>query len=404
MNKKDSLGTILIVDDTLEDLYFLSRLLTNNGYLVRASKSGREAIDSINTQLPDLILLDINMPDISGYEVCSILKANDKTDAVPVLFLSALSETEDKIRGFEVGAVDFISKPFMAEEVAVRIKTHLEISKLRSRLEIQTEELQSANEQLHVALNECRQSQEVKNRNGELVKLNAEKDKFLSIIAHDLKSPFNGWLGLTEIFANDIKSFAPEKLQEIGKELFNSASNIYKLLENLLEWSLAQKGSLEFNPKDIELSLIVSQVVSNMSTIPKQKQIKIVNQITKTQTIYADEKMLNTVIRNLLYNAIKFSNRGGKIILRADSPSKKIVEISVIDNGVGIAYKDIVRLFKIEEKVNNKGTEGELSTGLGLLLCKEFVEKHGGEIWVESEIDKGSTFTFSLPITIRTQL
>jgi PAS domain S-box-containing protein len=247
-------------------------------------------------------------------------------------------------------------------------------------------------------ITERKQSEEeIKKRNEQLIKLNAEKDKFFSIIAHDLKSPFNGFLNLTELMADSTEEFSPTELIENNKLLNESARNLYRLLENLLEWAQIQKGSIIFTPKESDLFKMVSQSIGIVYHQALQKRITIINEINNPLKVYADEKMIDTVLRNLISNAVKFTRKDGKIIIKSQRSDNGTIEISIADNGVGIPENDVKRLFKIEEKVSSQGTDGESSTGLGLLLCKEFVEKHGGNIWVESEPGRGSTFTFSLP-------
>ncbi len=236
----------------------------------------------------------------------------------------------------------------------------------------------------------------IKVKNEQLVKLNSEKDKFFSIIAHDLRSPFNGLLNLTELMSDSRENFSPAEFADYSKLLNESARILYKLLENLLEWAQVQKGSIDFTPIDLYLSKIVSQNIDIIYQRALQKRIKILNEIDNTQRVFADEKMIDTVFRNLLSNAVKFTKIDGKVVVKSERSNNGTIEVSVEDNGVGINEKDIIRLFKLEEKVSSVGTEGEPSTGLGLLLCKEFIEMHGGKIWVESKEGKGSKFIFTL--------
>jgi len=236
----------------------------------------------------------------------------------------------------------------------------------------------------------------IQQQNNQLHQLIAAKDKFFSIIAHDLRSPFSGFLNLTDVMVQGSEDFSKDELKEFSTALHESASLVYKLLENLLDWALIQKGSISYTPGELFLFDIVSSSINTIDQKAKQKGIIILNEIFKTQRVFADEKMINTVLRNLLSNAVKFTRREGRIIVRSRKIENDTVEVSVEDTGVGMFEKDVKRLFKMEEKVSAKGTEGELSTGLGLLLCKEFVEKHGGKIRVESERGKGTTFYFTI--------
>ncbi len=231
-----------------------------------------------------------------------------------------------------------------------------------------------------------------------LEKLNSEKDKFFSIISHDLKSPFLGFLGLTEIIAEDAENFSPQQLKKFGHDMHQTANNLFKLLKNLLEWSQMQQGSLSFQPKKLSLNKLVAENIATMKERSEQKGISITFETTPVIEVNADERMLNSILLNLLSNAVKFTYRHGKISITIKETADNRAEISVRDTGMGMQKSELERLFKIDEKVGAIGTEGELSTGLGLLLCKEFVEKHGGTIRAESEEGKGSMFCFTLPL------
>ena len=249
----------------------------------------------------------------------------------------------------------------------------------------------------YIDITERKQAEEeIKKSHEQLFKLNAEKDKFFSIIAHDLRTPFNGFLNLTELMADTTEKFSLEEFAEYSKMLNNAAQNIFMLLNNLLEWAQIQKGSIKFAPQNSDLSRMVSQSIDTIYQSALQKRIAIVNEINIPQKVYADEKSINTVLRNLLSNAIKFTRVDGKVIVKSRRFDDSTLQVSIQDNGVGISENEVKKLFRIEEKVSSLGTEGEPSTGLGLFLCKEFIEMHGGKIWAESEIEKGSTFSFTL--------
>ncbi|MCX6154583.1 MAG: PAS domain-containing sensor histidine kinase [Candidatus Kapabacteria bacterium] len=236
-----------------------------------------------------------------------------------------------------------------------------------------------------------------------LEKINSEKDKFFSIIAHDLKGPFNGFLGLSKIIAEEYQDLTLKEVQELGKNMHESANNLFKLLENLLEWARMQKGSVAFNPELCMLTFIVKQNLGIVGEFAKQKEIKFIDNIYEGAQVTADIPMLNTVLRNLISNAIKFTPRGGNIEIGIkdfiDQNQKTNDCIYVKDSGIGIDAETIGKLFLLDQKVSRPGTENEPSTGLGLILCKDFIEKHGGNIWVESEEGNGTTFYFTLPKT-----
>lgn len=239
--------------------------------------------------------------------------------------------------------------------------------------------------------------EEIIRSNEQLSKTVAEKDKFFSIIAHDLRSPFSGFINLTQIMAEESESFSKSELMDFSKSMYDSASTVYKLLENLLEWAQMQKGNISFNPQELLLPDLVSFSVNTINQRALQKGISLVTEIPPNQKIFADEKMINTVLRNFLSNAVKFTKRDGTVTVRSKKIDDEMIEVSVKDTGVGMLEKDVKRLFKMEEKVSSNGTDGEPSTGLGLLLCKEFVEKNGGKVWAESKKGEGSTFYFTVP-------
>ena len=237
---------------------------------------------------------------------------------------------------------------------------------------------------------------EILEANKQLLNINSEKDKFFSIIAHDLKGPFNGFLGLTRIMAEELPSLTMAQVQEIAVRMSKSANNLYRLLENLLEWSQIQQGTINFNPEIIQLGLVIGECIETIKDSTKNKEIEIVTDTPEGITAFADRNMLQAIIRNLVTNAVKFTPKGGKVYISAKSFSDNRVEISIRDSGIGMSQSLVENLFRIDVQTNRKGTDGEPSTGLGLLLCKEFVEKHGGKLRVESEVGKGSSFYFTL--------
>jgi PAS domain S-box-containing protein len=224
----------------------------------------------------------------------------------------------------------------------------------------------------------------------------SEKDKFFSIIAHDLRSPFNGFLGLTKFLADDLELLSQEDLKELTLTMKHSAESFYSLLENLLEWSRIKRNDIKFNPDKTNFSLLVQNNISIMNANLRNKEIFLTNYVPNDFMVYADSNMLNAILRNLLTNALKFSRRGGHITISAENTTKHSM-ISITDKGIGISKDDIPNLFDITKKISQPGTEGESSSGLGLILCKEYIEQHGGKIWVKSEVNVGSTFYFTIP-------
>ena len=358
---------ILLVDDIPKNLQLLGSFLSEelNAELSFAA-SGKEALDVVNHAMPDLILLDIMMPGMDGYEVCRILQSDDSTSLIPVIFLTAKVETEDIVKGFQTGAVDYITKPFNRHELIARVNTHLKIKQLQDdlRAAIQT------------------------------------KDKFFSIIAHDLKGPIGSFLQFTQMLA------APGRMSEEGKErliasMQETSRTTYTLLENLLYWSRAQTGRLQLEPKEIHVQTLIRENFELLGSQAETKKIRLINKCGKKTKVYADENTLRTVLRNLLSNAIKFTASKGKVTV-ADATAEgkngdNRVTLSVSDTGVGIPEDKINTLFRIDKSYSTPGTADEQGTGLGLIVCKEFVEKNQGTLSVESRDGEGTTFRVTLP-------
>ena len=236
----------------------------------------------------------------------------------------------------------------------------------------------------------------VKQLNFDLQESDATKDKLFSIIAHDLKNPFAVILSLSETLSENFKALDEDEFEEGLKKMHNSAQKVYELLANLLTWSRSQTGNIQFSPQKLKLNPLVQEIKELLKNQYELKNIKLNVEIEPNLIVLADSNMLNIVIRNLISNAIKYTNNGGTINVSGNE-RKEYIEFVISDNGVGI-HKDIIdKLFKIEHKISSPGTNDERGTGLGLILCKEFVEKQGGKIWLTSELGKGSTFYFTIP-------
>lgn len=362
MNPNYQGNMVLIVDDNLTNLRVLVDALSEEGFNVAVAKSGERALNQLEEVLPDLILLDVRMPaGIDGFETCRRIKANQRTSGIPVIFMTALSDTVDKVNGFEVGGVDYITKPFQVEEVLVRIQTHLTIRQLQQQLR-----------------------QEI-----------LTKDKFLSIIAHDLKNPLISFLSFAKILDN-LPKMKPDEVHSLTQQFRELAENLFTLLENLLTWSRLQNGQITPTPQALPLANLVQRNLDIIALSAQNKHILLRNLIDDPVAIYADLNMIDTVVRNLLTNALKFTESGGEIDVSAFQ-DETTVSVMIADTGIGIPENKISDLFRIDVSFQRQGTANEKGTGLGLVLCKEFIEKNTGTIRVESEVGKGTTFTVCLP-------
>ena len=377
-----SKDNVLIVDDVPENIQVISGILYQKGINLFIAQSGREALTIVARKPPDLVLLDIMMPEMDGFEVCVHLKKNPVTKDIPIIFLTAKNQPDDIVKGFEVGAVDYVTKPFNPAELLSRVFTQLELKKSRDLI--------------------TTQNQQLAEQNSALQELNATKDKFFSIIAHDLKNPFNTLLILSELLKNELKKYSPEDIEKYAQRIYQASERGYTLLENLLEWSRSQTGRMIFHPQNTNLKEIITESIGVLESHAKNKQITIHSEISADMLIFVDKNSVKTVIRNLLSNAVKYTERGGKVTIRAKD-AEAWLEITISDTGVGIKEEHLADLFRIDSYHATVGTAQERGTGLGLILCKEFVEKHGGKIWVESKVGNGSHFTFTLPKATNSQ-
>jgi len=365
---------ILVVNDNVDSLRTIVDHVeySNQHYKVLQSISAPLALEIAINKLPDLIITDWDMPGMNGIELIRELKRHEATKDIPIIMATAVMTTPENLKtALDAGAVDYIRIPVDKIELSARVYSMLKLS--RSYKEIKT--------------------------------LNGMKDKLFSIIAHDLRNPFNTLLSYSRLLIRKVRKFDVDTIESHLLLINKSAEKAYALLEDLLLWARSQRGAIRFEPEETELKFIVDETIELFSGNSRTKEIKVINQIDKSINLYADEIMLNTIIRNLLSNAIKFSEKGGeitfsteKIILPKKPECKEFIEIIVTDTGKGIAKKDIGKLFRIDISFSTVGTAMEKGTGLGLILCKEFIEQHGGKITVTSELGKGSRFVFTLPI------
>jgi len=642
MNVKDvQNSTILVVDDNLEILNVLCEYLRLREFTVFLCERGEDALEMTDKHKPNIILLDILMPGFNGFEVCRRLKENDDTKDIPVIFTSALTETIDKVKGFDIGGVDYITKPFQYEEVVARIAAHLRLRNLQKSLQENNMRLHQEIAQRKQAEKALRESEErfrtifehtpvminsydeqdgyqlwnsecerrlgytkdeimayedslsllypdshirsqviadiskadgifreysvtskdgsvlvqlwanfclpagvtisvghditerkqaeeallesqqyahniiesslnmiitvdqerrivefnkaaekafgyqreevvgkninilyavqeesfaihqtmvaeqqsirevfnkrkngkvfpcllsasilrdahgepigymgisrditalkkaqtelmtahddLKEKNEQLQELNASKDKFFSIISHDLRGAFGALLGFSQLITENIDAYSKDRVKTLVARLRTCAERLYALLENLLTWSRIQRGVIEYAPKIIDLFKIANENVELFATRAEQKQITLKSTIQEGTMVHADPSMVNTVVRNLISNGLKFTSADGSINVSSTDHDDHFVAVSVSDTGVGIPEEVLPRLLRIDTQYTHIGTAGEQGTGLGLILCKELVEQNGGNLLVESKVGKGTNFTFTLP-------
>ena len=360
---------ILLVDDTEANLRVLGPLLRAEGWFVAAATNGAQALQLIARRLPDLVLLDVMMPEMDGFEVCRRLRADPSTHDLPLLFITALTDEESIVRGFREGAQDYIVKPFRQAELVARVRTHLALRHTTRRAEKQA---------------------------AELARLNADKDRFFSIIAHDLRSPLAGLLGLSEALAANLADFTPAEVAGAATDMSQSVRNLYQLLENLLEWSQLQTGRMEVRPERLNLKSLLGELAELFRQSAQQKGVTLCLELSAVYT-WGDRRLLHAVFRNLLSNALKFTPAGGCVTLRCHSRSGLAVG-EVADTGEGIPPALLHNILTPGARVvSQPGTAGEPGTGLGLTLCREMLDRIGGSLAARGAPGQGSVFTVTLP-------
>jgi len=354
---------ILIVDDNLKNLQLTAKLLKDEGYLISLSQSGQAALIQLDQQKPDLILLDIMMPEMDGLEVCTRIKQDDNLKEIPVIFLTAKNETEDLLEGFNVGGIDYITKPFKREELLIRVKNHLELAGSRKKI----------------------------------IEMNKTRDKLYSIIAHDIRSPLSNISMVIQSIADKIINPNSNDFNEIINGVGESTKYTLTLLENLLKWTELQNNSIAISPNTLDVYPILTDCVNLLKANAGCKKIVVNLNVQTNASAYFDEISMHTVFRNIIANAIKFTPASGSIII-SSSVNADFLEIRIKDNGVGMKADVLDKIFKKHEPHTTVGTNREQGTGLGLFLVKDFIEKNNGKLEVNSKLGEGTEVTVSLPI------
>jgi two-component system, sensor histidine kinase and response regulator len=356
---------ILVVDDISKNLQVVGTMLRNEGYEVMPAGSGAQALDRVRVRLPDLILLDLMMPEMDGLEVCHRLKTDPATGQIPIIFLTASNEMEHLMKGFEAGAVDYITKPFNAPELLARVRTHLELKHARQRLR----------------------------------ELNEEKNEFMGIAAHDLRNPLSAIKGYSEMMIEDAQALEHRELEENGRRVLETAARMAEMVQNLLDANRIERGEMQLHLARADLPAVVTAVLETQRprAATKQQTLQWQNNAGAV-LVLADSIVLAQVIENLVSNAVKYSPPGKNIFVRLEKHAQG-ARVEVQDEGPGLSAEDQKKLFGKFARLSAKPTGGEHSTGLGLSIVKKMVEAMNGKVWCESELGRGATFIVELPAT-----
>jgi two-component system, sensor histidine kinase and response regulator len=358
---KNSGDLLLIVDDNMLNLQLTAGILKEEGYLISLAQDGQAALSQLGHMLPDLILLDIMMPGIDGLEVCRRLKNDVRLREIPVIFLTAKKETEDLAEGFNVGGVDYITKPFNREELIIRVKNHLELSKSRKKI----------------------------------VEMNRTRDKLYSVIAHDIRSPFSNIVLTLSTLSGGYLDPVSKEFMEIIKNLEKSANETRILIDNLLDWTGLQSDTVILDTKMNSIYGVVDHCLHLLQGNLETKNIKVTLDIPADLTAFFDERSMKSVFRNIIYNAVKFTPSNGEISISGRIQSDNVI-VSIIDTGVGMSPDLVKRIFIDNEHYSTPGTENEQGSGLGTFIIKDFVEKNGGTIEVKSIPNSGTIISVYL--------
>lgn len=366
--------TIMVVDDVLSNVILLKALLTKEKYNVVTMTDGHKAIEMLRDVKPDLLLLDVMMPDISGYEMAKIIRTNPLYQDLPIIFLTVLNSSSDIVEGFKYGGNDYISKPFNREELLIRINHQLALVSAKRTILKQTEELKN---------------------------IILGRDKLYSVIAHDLRSPLGSIkMVLNMVISNIDKTMIGEEMYDFLHMANQTAENTFNLLDNLLKWTKSQVGKLNIVYQNADIVEIVATAVDSFKLIALIKKIELNLIASGSIEVRIDVDMIKTVLRNLLSNAIKYSKDGGDIVVTVTDEAD-FAKISVKDCGVGIKKEDQDKIFNLYSQFSTFGTANEEGSGLGLLLVYDFVTKNGGKVWFDSTEGKGSTFYFTVPKKVK---
>jgi two-component system, sensor histidine kinase and response regulator len=367
---------ILVVDDMPENLQILSEMLKERGYEGRPVPNGKLAIQAAHNDPPDLILMDVNMPEMDGYEVCARIKSDPRNADVPVIFISAYNETIDKLKAFSAGGVDYVTKPYQLDEVLARVEIHLKIRSLQKKLK-------AGNQELAESLKKQRELENL-------------RDSLVHMMVHDLKSPLATISLCLQMIKRETGKGLPDSLSQDAQAAESSVNAMIRMVNSILDISKLEEGKLDLKREECDLGLQAREAAEVTGRFRDGARIEM-NIAPGSLSAIADAEIIKRVFQNLLDNALKYSPEGGVIRVAVQTRGEDIAA-SIQDSGPGIAEEYHEKIFEkfwqVEARAAGIPTG---STGLGLAFCKLALEAHGGRIWVESEKGKGSTFKFVIP-------
>ena len=386
--------TVLVVDDIAANRNLLGATLEPRGYEVLLASNGAAALKVAARAFPNLILMDVNMPEMDGYEACRQLKGIPGLAEIPVIFITANDDPESLVKGFQAGGVDYITKPFKEQEVLMRVETHVKIHTLTCALERSNRDLANKNLELESEVNRRKEAEEKANA------ANEAKSRFLSFISHEMRSPLTAIIGFSEELAETMTGEAQTQNREDATRIRSASGHLLGLINNLLDLSKIEAGKMPLNLDEFELVPLIQELGKDVEPLVRRRGNKLIVQSNgEIGTVRADGTKLKQVLLNLISNAAKFTNNGQITVRIGDlgGNERKRFEVAVIDTGIGMTSEQIQRLFQPYQQGTDSTARQYGGTGLGLVISRQFCRLMGGDLTVTSEPGKGSTFMLTLP-------
>ncbi len=393
--EQNILGTVLIVDDNPNNLGVLFDFLSEAGFKVLVAKNGKRGIQRVEYTKPDLILLDIMMPEMDGFEVCRILKSRQETQAIPIIFMTALSDTIDKVKGLQLGAEDYITKPIQQEEVLARINVHLRLYRLQKQLAEKNTILEQQNQTLETLVNALQQAKQTAED------ASRSKSMFLANMSHELRTPMNAIIGYSEILKEEVEESRTEDFVDDLSKISMAGRHLLGLINDILDFSKLEAGKMSLYLENFNLKDLVDEVVATLEPLFKTRgNTFTVEYPEDVGMIYGDHTKIRQGVINLLSNAAKFTENGRIIfcIKRLQKDGLEWVDLQVSDSGIGMSQEQLSKIFDAFTQADLSTTRRYGGTGLGLAITKRFVEMMHGTIEVQSTPGKGSTFNLQFPV------
>jgi two-component system sensor histidine kinase/response regulator len=362
--------TVLLVDDTKENINVLRKTLDPEGYNLGVALNGEKALELVTKLRPDLILLDIMMPGIDGFETCRRIKENPETKDIAIIFITAKNETEDIVKGFSLGAVDYINKPFRQEEVLSRVRNHINLVRLNRK---------------------------ILKQNDELKELNDIKNKFLNVTTHDLRGSLTTINGYLDLFLLDGMEISPQEGKELISLMKESSDGMLHLVNNLLDVATVESGEINLVLQANPIFTLLKQKLEVQKIVAKKKEIEVNANLEDVGNAIFDSQRVIQVFDNLVSNAIKYSDNNSKILVSLIG-GNGFAKVSVKDSGPGISESELENIFSAFSNKRRRNGNNQNGSGLSLLISKKIIEAHKGKLTVESSENSGTEFSFTVPL------